>query len=277
MTYQDAFRLPATTYGSSSLNYSQGLIAFNEKNQSIFIVGHSHHHEVAEFQIPTITNSNMLKDLNIADPPIQTFTSFLNDTSDYNPENLDRISGMLYINQSNQERLIINAFEYYEAPADNTLSTLIINESNDLTNTSLNGYLKFEGGAGHTNGWISPIPLEWQDTLQSNFITGQSSGQAIISRFSVGPSAFGFNIDDLLNNFDPIPTIKLLDFDLSTALGGDLFNESLTNDLWTHLSRATYGFIVPDTRTYATNGYSGGHESGVCYKCEQNNGTTCGG
>jgi len=277
LSYEGAFRLPATTYGSSSLNYSQGPICYNEKNQSIFIAGHSHHQEIAEFEIPAIIESDVLSDLNMADPPIQTFTPLLNSTGDGNPENLDRLGGMLYYKTASQEKLIVNAYEYYDAPADNTLSTLIADDPNDLVNSAVNGYLKFEGGAGHTSGWISPIPLEWQDTLASNFITGQSSGQPIIARFSVGPSAFAFNMADLLANSDPIPTSKMLDFNLANALGGDLFNETLTNDLWTHLSRATYGFIVPGTRTYATIGYSGGHESGVCYKCEQNNGVVCGG
>ena len=77
---------------------------------------------------------------------------------------------------------------------------------------------------------------------------------------------------------NPIPTIKLLDFSLSNPLHNDLRNDSGTNDLWTHLSRVTYGFVAPGTDTYVTIGYSGGHESGVCYKCQQKNTTnTCGG
>jgi hypothetical protein len=47
--------------------------------------------------------------------------------------------------------------------------------------------------------------------------------------------------------------------------------------VWTHLSRAAFGIIVPGTRTYLTLGYSGGHENGVCYKCTQDNGNLCGG
>ncbi len=277
LAYEGAFRVPASSFGNSSMNYSQGPICYNSKNHSIYIVGHAHHQEVAEFEIPGIINSEELSDLNMADPPLQTFVPFLDSTTDGNPENIDRIGGMFYYKAANEEKLILNAFEYYDAAANNTLTTIIVNEADDLSNSSVDGYLKFEGGAGHTSGWISPVPLEWQDTLESNYITGQSSGQPIIARFSVGPSAFGFKLDDLLDMTDPIPTNKMLDFDLANALNSDLFNESLTNDLWTHLSRATYGFIVPGTRTYATLGYSGGHASGVCYKCEQNNGVVCGG
>jgi hypothetical protein len=65
-----------------------------------------------------------------------------------------------------------------------------------------------------------------------------------------------------------VPTTRLLDYDLSTPLAEDLSNDSGTNDLWTHLSRAVYGMIVPGTRSYITVGHSGGHgPEGVCYKC----------
>ena len=63
------------------------------------------------------------------------------------------------------------------------------------------------------------------------------------------------------------------------ADGGEnyLRNVDLTNDLWTHLSYAAYGFIIPGTRTYMTIGFSGGHNSGVGYKPTQDNGNVCGG
>ena len=57
----------------------------------------------------------------------------------------------------------------------------------------------------------------------------------------------------------------------------ELDNESRTNTIWTHLSRTNYGFIVPGTRSYLTIGNSGGHDSGVCYKCTQDDGNLCGG
>ena len=76
---------------------------------------------------------------------------------------------------------------------------------------------------------------------------------------------------------DPTPTTKLLDFSLANPLHEDLGNGTRTNNIWTHLSRAVYGFIPPGTRSYVTIGHSGGHNSGVCYKCTQNNNNLCGG
>jgi hypothetical protein len=97
---------------------------------------------------------------------------------------------------------------------------------------------------------------------------------------SVGPSAFAFNELDVFSSRsvpDPIGTVTLLDFSLTHPLHEDLSNISGTNHLRTHLSRVVFGFILPQTRTYVTLGHSGGHVSGVCYKCLQNDGTLCGG
>jgi len=277
LTYKGAFRISAETFGISSMNYAQGPIAYNKTDHSIYIVGHSHQQAIAEFEIPELVISDQLSDLNIVDTPLQTFTEVLNRPNNGNSQNLDRIGGM-YLNANNgAETLIVNAFEYYDAPADNTLSTLIIQNPNDLAGSDVSGYYSFRGGAGHTSGWLSPVPLEWKNLLESDFITGQSSGWPIIARLSVGPSAFGFSMKDLLSASNQIETKTLLDFDLENALSGDLENTSGNNDIWTHLSRATYGFIIPSTRTYFTIGQSGGHSSGVCYKCTQNNGNLCGG
>lgn len=277
LTYEGGFRIKASKNGVSEINYSQGPIAYNYENHSLFIVGHTHQQAIAEYAIPEIIKSEELSELNMVETPIQVFSSILDRTPDGNPEKIDRVGGLYYVNYGGQAKLIVNAFEYYDAPADNTVSTLIIDNANDIENSSVSGYFSFEGGATHTSGWISPIPEAWQETLGGSHITGHSSGIPIISRCSAGPSAFSFEMNDALNASNTIKTTTLLDFSLSNPLHEDLSNESKTNNIWTHLSRATYGFVVPGTRTYLTIGYSGGYESGVCYKCTQDNGNLCGG
>ncbi|WP_157972857.1 T9SS type A sorting domain-containing protein [Aureibaculum luteum] len=277
LDYQGAFRIDAGTYGASNMNFAQGPLAYNSENNSIFIVGHSHHQAIAEFKIPSLVNSTVIADLNTVEQPIQIFKQFLNATPDGNPEGIDRIGGLYPILYNGKQKLIVNAYEYYDAPGDNKFSTLLIDNANNLENSTAKGYLKFEGGSGHTSGWISPIPENLKSIFGGTHITGQSSGIPIISRTSVGPSAFVFNMDNLLNTANTINTTKLLDFSLTNPLHSDLSNSSLANDIWTHLSRAVYGFIVPGTRTYVTIGKSGGHQTGVCYKCTQTNGNLCGG
>ena len=271
--YEGAFRLPADEFGVSSLNYSEGPIALNPENGSLFIVGHSHHQAIAEFKIPALVQSDRLEDLNRADAPLQPFYGLLDRTA--NNQSLDRIGGMLLLDTSGGKSLMVNAYEYYDAPGDNTHTSLIVEEAAQLGVSAVEGFYTFEGGAGHTSGWMSPIPAIWQPVLGGTHLTGQSSGIPIISRTSVGPSAFSFTPSTLTNASQMIETTRLLDFSLNQPLHADLENTSASNKLWTHLSRAVYGVIIPEGRTYLTVGYSGGHESGVCYKCTQNAKNIC--
>ncbi|MEZ4836768.1 MAG: hypothetical protein R2873_33045 [Caldilineaceae bacterium] len=274
LRYEGAFRLPADEFGLSSMNYSEGPLFYHPDRESIFIVGHAHQQAIAEFAVPEIVDSTVITDLAMAAAPVQNFAAFLDSAQGDNPQLLDRIGGLAVISGTTQ--MLVNAYEYYDAPGDNTDTTLVIGDAADLAGAQVEGFFAFEGGAGHTSGWISPVPPAWQSILGGPYITGASSGIPIISRTSVGPSAFVFDPADV-GASSPISTTKLLDFSLDHPLHEDLSNDSRENSLWTHLSRVTYGVIVPGTRTYLTLGYSGGHESGVCYKCTQDNGNECGG
>lgn len=277
--YAGAFRLPSGTFGASSLNFSEGPFVYDTSSNSIFIVGHNHHQAIAQFFVPELVVSSDLEALEMADSPLQPFSTVLYRASGGNPEDLNRIGGLALVNGPAGPQLVVNAYEYYDAPADNTETTAVAREASDLSGSQIDGFFTLEGGAGHTSGWISSIPQEWQSILGGTHITGQSSGIPIIGRTSVGPSAFAFDAhlltDDVVPN--PVPTTRLLDFSLDHPLHEDLLNETGENDIWTHLSRVTYGFIAPQTRTYVTIGYSGGHVSGVCYRCTQENGNECGG
>ena len=279
LRYAGAFRVPADEYGASNMNYAQGPIEYNGANHSLIMVGHSHHQAVAEFAIPPLVQSTVLGDLNMAGAPLQNFVTLLDRTPTGNPQTINRIGGLELITVGARTRLMVNGYEYYDAPGDNTHTSLVADDPSALQTTAVAGFLVFEGGAGHTSGWISPIPSAWQSRLGGSHLTGQSSGIPIISRTSVGPSAFAFEAGSIPTDgtTPDIATIKLLDFSLDQPLHGDLSNTSRDNDIWTHLSRVVYGVIVPGTRTYLTVGHSGGHSSGVCYKCRQDDGHLCGG
>jgi hypothetical protein len=157
---------------------------------------------------------------------------------------------------------------------------LVVRDANDLVASDVDGYFEVQGRPGHTAGWMSPIPDSWRSDLGGDFLIGNSSGIPIMSRTSVGPSAFVFNPRDIAGKKSvstPVATTRLLDFSLAHRLHDDLSNQSRQNDLWNHLSRAVYGLVVPGTRTYATFGHSGGNESGIGYKIVQDNGKRTGG
>lgn len=280
LQYAGGFRLPARDFGASSLNFSQGPIEYNAEDHTLFIVGHTYQQAIAEFAVPTLVNDTVLEELAMAGDPVQVFSSVLDDVSGGNEQGLNRIGGMELVQGPDGPELLVNAFEYYDASGSNTVTTLVIRDAGDLAGSAIDGYFAFAGGAGHTSGWMSPIPAGWQSLLGGTHITGQSSGIPIISRCTVGPSAFAFDPLDIAgvpSPPTPVPTVRLLDFSLAEPLHEDLSNGEGDNDLWTHLSRAVYGLVVPGTRTYFTIGQSGGHESGVCYKCTQDEGHLCGG
>ena len=272
LVYQGAFRIPASSNGVSSMNYSQGPIAYDAGSHSIFLVGHARQQAVAEYLVPDISVSTNVTRLKMARPAIQVFSSLQGRMPDGNPESLDRLGGLA----RHDDQLLISAYEYYDGSADNFTTHLVLHNARDLAGSAITGPISFQGRA-HTAGWMSPIPDEWQEALGGTWLTGNSSGEPVIGRLSVGPSAFAFDPEDM-SKTDTVATTTLLDFDLANPLHEDLSNEFGENDIWTHRSRAVHGFIPPGTRSYITFGHSGGHNSSVCYKCIPDGRTdSCGG
>ena len=291
MKYEGAFRISADNFGVSSLNYSQGPIAYNPVNNSLFIVGHSHHQAIAEFAIPALSMSSVIGDLNMVDTTIQDFYSIIPGGNVENPDGLDRIGGMMVFDGPLGPELLVNCYEYYDASGSNTLVSMLIHNPDDLANIDFDGFYQMDTSPGHLCRWVSPIHEDLQDTLGGMAIAGGGVGLPIISRLSVGPSAFSFDPTSYIDA-DPsteiIPIETLMDFNLGDPMhdstlynynstGAWLHNDSLDNKLMTHVSDMVYGFVVPGTRTYLVIGKSGGHEHGVCYKCTQDNGNLCGG
>lgn len=262
LEYKGAFRLPVNDFGESNMSYAEGQLAYNRDKNSLFVVGHKHQQAIAEFLIPKLSKSRDINQLNMSPAPLQNFSRVLNRFK-YRPEHeiIDTIGGLLYY----KGKLLVNAYEYYDAPGDNHLTTLVVNQADNLAASTVDGFYALQGRA-HASGWMSPVPQSWQSELEGKWIAGSSSYMPIISRLSVGPSAFVFDPDDL-GRTDPTPTTALLDFSLEYPLHSDLMIEN-KNDLWGHMSRAVYGFIAPGTSSYVTIGFSGGHNSGICYKCK---------
>jgi len=276
LVFAGAFRLPSGDFGASTVDYAQGPIALGPDGATLFVVGHAHQQAIAEFAIPPLGAGRAPADLPMAAAPRQPFATVLERASGGNPQALDRVGGLLLVPGRDGPQLLINAYVYYDAPGTVTHTTLALRDPGDLAGSPVDGPYAFDGGAGHTAGWLAPVPDAYHDALGGDHLTGHSSGIPIISRTSVGPSAFAFDAAAFHDPAGAVPTTRLLDFDLADPLHPDLDADG-DNPLWTHLSQATVGLIVPGTRTYLTLGHSGGHRSGVCYKCTQSGGHTCGG
>lgn len=272
LQFSGAFELPQGDSGESTAEFADGVIEVN--GDSMFFVGHGHDDAIAEYAVPTVSEMSAASNLLTAGIPKQPFAKVLGRVAGGNIDELDQIVGL----EAYKGRLIGNGIEYYDAPADNKQSTFVVEDSGNLSHSPVDGFYTLRGRA-RAAGWLSGVPDAWKKALGCTHVTGYSSGGPIISRHSVGPSAYCINLDNVIdgNRKRTVETAQMLGFRFDFPLQPDLFNESLRNKLWTHLSQARYGFIVPGTSTYATIGISGGHEKGVGYKIDRGDGKQCGG
>ena len=273
--YLGAFRFPTKTFGKSRMAYTNGSFTISPQGKTVFVAGHEQLQSIAEFLIPELKYSNDPSHLAIA-PNMQPFSSFLRNSKRLkNPQKLDRITGMEVI----EGELFVNAIERYDAPGDNKHTTFIVRRANDLAKSKVDGFFSMKGYA-HSAGWITKLPQKWRKVFSATYLNGYAGNYSINSRLSMGPTAFVSNIDAFAGIDEPnglIPTRTLMNFSIKRPMMKDLYNKTQKNNIWTELSNAYYGFILPNSDKYLVLGNSGGHESGIGYKATQNNGNKCGG
>jgi len=275
----------------SSVDFSLGIMTYNPDNHSIFIAGTPRHGSLIEFPIPKIIHSYDINDFNIAESPIQPFKKFYTQ-NDIMSKKLTGINGYFRITGLGKigKRLIVNYINWYDANGTEADTTIVFEDSTDLANSHILGPYQLAGGA-HAAGWITLIPSEWRQLFNGSYFFGNQSGASINSRLSLGPTAFAvYPYTDIFRKKNgAVATTPVLDFPIKNMLHNKanysmpkdikkaLTNKDLKNNLWTNISGASVGFVVPGTRTYVTIGKSGGHKSGVGYKIRQDNGQLCGG
>ncbi|AFP31125.1 hypothetical protein [Marinobacter sp. BSs20148] len=273
ITYDGATRIPVGTYGVSRMGFTTGTFKISEDQSSAFMVGHAHHQAIAEFDLELFSKADTISDLPMAKNR-QPFVSVFDRVPTKNPDALDKITGLELVNN----KLVVNGIQGYDGEANNTDTTFIIEQPGQLATSPITGFLKLQASA-HAAGWMTPIPAKFHDIFKGNYIFGYASNFAINGRNSMGPSAFGTNIDAVMSvsSGEEIPTHPLIDYSINNPLTQDLYNKNGENNLWTEVSKAYIGFIVPGSNTYAVFGTSGGHNSGIGYKITQDNGFLCGG
>ena len=273
--YAGAFRLTSDQHGASDTNYAVGALAFNPERDSLFIAGHAQHNAIAEFEIPDALGlGDDLAQLPVVDRPRQEFTTVFDRVA--NPDGIDRITGMYVTDGS----LLVNGNNWYDASGQARDTSLVVADADALGGT-VSDFRQLTGAA-LAAGYLSPVPQEWQDAIGGSTLTGWASNYSIISRYSVGPTLFGLETGDLIDETaGPVNTVEQMAFPFEDEvyLAPDALDqqEGQASAVWNFLSRGVYGFIVPDSRTFAVVGSNGGIDSGVGYKITQSDGTLCGG
>ncbi len=276
LKYQGAFRLSSNDIGESSVNYATGTLAYNPDHKSIYIAGHNHHNAIAEFTVPELSKATDVKQLPEVAEARQGFKKILSQGTPSGAN--DKITGLYYKDNT----LIINSEVWYDADGKNDLTTLVMTNANDFSQSNITGYYKLEGKA-HAAGYISEVPENHRAQIGNDHITGWSKNYSINSRYSIGPSLFSVNIDSLLKGTQSInqniATKAFMNFPfsegkyLSEASIGN--SDNTANALFNQLSRAMYAFIIPGTNTYFVIGSSGGIDSGIGYKIKQDGTYEC--
>ncbi len=289
INYVGAFRPDGNTFGASGVQYTdKHILAINPQNGNLLITGATTENtrDIGEFEIPALSTSTSVSDLPIAantQPFVDVFDQIPSRNADSDETNGVGIYGMYAIDND----VIMNYAVYYDASSPVADESIFIkrNASDlDASTGDTVGAFKFDCGT-LCSGWISPIPSEWQSALGGDHIAGWASGttRAIISRLSLGPSAYAFNIADLTSPpaaGSTINTVPLMSFAYPNAMGiaGDTVNVDTYLDgpgtLWNKASTIDYCVIVPGSDTYLCLGHDAGYLSGLGYKLRTNTSQT---
>ena len=300
--YIGAFRLHDV--GEPGSNFAVGVMAFHPDRKSIFIVGHAQYQTIAEFPVVDISLLSSSTNIPVAElpstkNPLQSFAPVFDlakggSSNTYNPDGLNTITGLLYLlNQSNGNggSLLFNAEDFYDTFPTATQTTGLVGDATKLNTTVTRGFYQMQGDA-KSAGYMGTIPPEYQSKFaNAKYYTGWSSVYSILSRYSLGPTLFTFDPYQIANQQPPAnisakaylnyayETIPLGGFDDATAwepcTSSGPFPPS--SPLWNPLSRAVFGFFVPNYNTFVAIGSTAGLDSGIGYKGTQENGVACGG
>lgn len=242
MHYLGSFRIPDGMIGDSQIAFGGTALAYNAANNSLFMVGHVYDQAIAEFKIPDlIVDSNNIDDLTTA-TVLQSFSGHIFESipewGDVNSNSM--IGGLMVVDGT----LVGTVYEYYDGDYSADVSHFRT-DSLDLDTTDVSGmYTVGDAGAGYVAGYMAEVPEEWQDELGASYVTGQAA-LSIIGRTSIGPSAFGFDPDDLgSGTVDADPYVF---YPLGSLPDGQDWDN---NDMFLGGTTEITGMVfVPDSRT----------------------------
>lgn len=192
-TYVGRFELPDARDGAGNdgFDYSNGVLAFNAANNSLFVVGHDWGQQVAEIDIPAVGDV-----ANLRQPFADALDGRLSAINPSDP-NSKKIGGLHVMG----DRLIVSGYSYYDGSATAKASHFV--RSVNLRERSVQG--PFRVGAlnpGFYAGYFAPIPVAWRSALGGSLLNGQCC-LAVVSRTSYGPSVSVVDSTELLAARNP--------------------------------------------------------------------------
>ena len=274
ISYLGAFR-PITTISGNRNPYQSGTIGLSEDNTRIFMTTHVYDGGVLDFDIPS--TFSMSTDVNAvtAVSENQLYTGIY-DVVTVGSTNRDKINGFLEFDG----KLLATAERFYDT-GDTSDNLFLLNSSADFT-LGGDGFYKLAGGS-RIGGNMSKIPQDSQALLGgATHIATWSTVYSINGRYSIGPSLYTFNPQDILDA-DPevnpnISSVEFMNYTLSNMIAPDANTwVKDTSPLWGGVTKSRGGFVIPNTSYIIFFGDHSGNVDGNGYKITQDTGNVCGG
>jgi hypothetical protein len=258
LMYEGAFRLPQGKIGGSYFSYGGTALAFNSATGSLFLVGHDHHQQVAEINIPQIRRATTASALATA-MVLQPFADATEGQLGLVGPNNVKIGGLLHFHG----QLYMTAYVYYDASASQTLSHFVANPNLGV-HGDLKGPVKVGTiGAGFVSGYFGLVPEPWIAALGGPVLNGNCC-LGIISRTSYGPALFTLD-PSAIGNKEPVPATPLLYYPSKHPL----LEPGATGDGWSNTSTLFNGSTTVTGVVFPENTRSvlffGRHGATFCY------------
>lgn len=226
LTYEGAFRVPQGAFGSQMYNgfaYGGYALAYNQANNSMFVVGHVYDQMVAEIGIPQPVISADVNSMKTASV-LQGFS----DITEGHRQNIAAggaaYSGSVYFGglMVFENKLIGTAYAFFdgagEAYLTHFLSGLTLGATGDYSGMFKVGSSDTNSPAGFVDGYMTQIPAGWQAQFGGPALTGNGA-LPVVSRTSYGPAAYVFDPGQL-GRSNPVSTTPLVYYpDVHPTLG----------------------------------------------------------
>lgn len=275
LIYEGAFRVPRNNLGGDS-TYPQTLarggagLTYNAANNSLILT--SREKLAVEINIPKPKVESKIVDLNTA-----VLLQVPGEITNKQWANLKQ-DGSVVVNGANpggllvyNNKLIGSSYAYYDGASEAARShfTATLNWStagsifDGMHRVGVHPINPKGANGGFVGGYMAHIPSEWQSRLGYPALTGKGA-LAIISRTSLGPSAWGFDPDNV-GVMDPAPAEFLVGYPIDHPTLGTYGGVSLYYNRVTQIDGLVFPAGTDSLLFFGRHGLGMTGEGDTCY------------
>lgn len=214
--YLGSFRVPDGMHGDSRFGYSTGRVAYNPKNNTLYLSGHDYEQMIAEITIPPLT-IGAVEDMGIA----HVVTNFFDPSDQLGKQIVPnrKLGGLHVFNDT----LYWSFWEYYNVSNDDP--PVLGFSNNDPSQLSATGMYRIGNfNVQKTGGYIVEIPKDFADQHLNGWrlAVGHNGGIPGLASTSLGPALIA--IDHTLPSARTSAQLLMQYPYLGSSDGGDVIN-----------------------------------------------------